>query len=132
MSSETPGMNRPCHFEIHSPDPAVTIPFYERVFGWQVRKFGGPQDYWLLTTGDCCGQDGPGINGGLMRSPDGHARTINTIKVESVDDMARRVTEAGGEVVKPKMAIPGVGWLAFCKDPGGAIFGIMHDDRNAK
>jgi predicted enzyme related to lactoylglutathione lyase len=133
MSSDAlPGVNRPCHFEIHSPDPAVTIPFYEKVFGWKVHKWEGPREYWLLSTGDCCGLDGPGINGGLIRSRDGQPRTVNTVKVANVDAAAEAVTRAGGKIVVPKMAIPGVGWLVYCTDPGGAIFGLMHDDKNAK
>ena len=39
---------------------------------------------------------------------------------------------ADGKNVVPKMAIPGVGWLAYCTDPGGNIYGMMHDDKNAK
>jgi uncharacterized protein len=132
MPEATPGNNRPCHFEIHSPDPAITVPFYEKIFGWKVHKWEGQQEYWLLHTGDRCGQDGPGINGGLMRSRDGQARTVNTIKVTNVDAMSEVITKAGGACVLPKMAIPGVGWLMYFTDPGGTIFGIMHDDRDAK
>jgi predicted enzyme related to lactoylglutathione lyase len=29
------------------------------------------------------------------------------------------------------MAIPGVGWLAYCKDTEGNIFGMMQSDKNA-
>jgi predicted enzyme related to lactoylglutathione lyase len=30
------------------------------------------------------------------------------------------------------MAIPGVGYLAYCTDPAGALIGFMHSDPNAK
>jgi predicted enzyme related to lactoylglutathione lyase len=33
--------------------------------------------------------------------------------------------------VLPKMAVPGVGWMAYCKDPEGHIFGIMQPDAAA-
>jgi predicted enzyme related to lactoylglutathione lyase len=29
------------------------------------------------------------------------------------------------------MPIPGVGWLAYCKDTEGNVFGIMQDDPQA-
>jgi hypothetical protein len=29
------------------------------------------------------------------------------------------------------MPIKGVGWLAYCKDPAGNIFGVMADDPTA-
>jgi predicted enzyme related to lactoylglutathione lyase len=32
----------------------------------------------------------------------------------------------------PKMPIPGMGWLAYCKDSEGNIFGMMQADPSAK
>jgi hypothetical protein len=37
----------------------------------------------------------------------------------------------GGTVVLPKMPIPGVGWLAYVKDPDGNMFGLMEPDQQA-
>ncbi|WP_281258708.1 VOC family protein [Melghirimyces profundicolus] len=37
-----------------------------------------------------------------------------------------------GEIAHPKMAIPGVGWLAYGKDTKGNILGSMEEDENAK
>jgi predicted enzyme related to lactoylglutathione lyase len=34
--------------------------------------------------------------------------------------------------VRPKMAIPGIGYLAICEDTEGNSFGIIQNDRNAK
>ncbi len=34
-------------------------------------------------------------------------------------------------VALPKMAVPGVGWLAYCKDTEGNIFGFMQSDETA-
>ena len=67
-----------------------------------------------------------------MKSRDGQPRTINTMQVENVDDAVKRAVSAGAQVALPKMAIPGVGWLAYCIEPGGNIFGVMHNDQNAK
>lgn len=121
-------MNRIIHFELHAPDPEPALAFYKDVFGWKVTAWEGPEEYWLLQTGD---PGKPGIDGGLMRSRDGLPRTVNTIRVQSVDECARKVTESGGEFVVPKMAIPGVGYLIYCKDPAGGLFGIMHEDPDA-
>jgi predicted enzyme related to lactoylglutathione lyase len=38
---------------------------------------------------------------------------------------------AGGTVALPKMAVPGVGWLAYCLDPEGNTFGLMQRDPEA-
>ena len=56
---------------------------------------------------------------------------MNTIDVASCDEFARKVETAGGKVAVPKMAIPGVGWLAYCTDPEGNTFGIMQSDPKA-
>jgi predicted enzyme related to lactoylglutathione lyase len=121
--------NRPTHFEIQVPNPEEAAEFYKNVFGWTVQKWDGPEDYWLLMTGE----DGePGIHGAIMRSPDGQARTVNTLNVSNVDEYTAKVEAGGGTVVMPKMAIPGVGYVAYCKDPGGTIFGVYHEDREAK
>ena len=37
-----------------------------------------------------------------------------------------------GTITVPKMAIPGVGWLAYFKDPDGNAFGIMESDMSAR
>jgi predicted enzyme related to lactoylglutathione lyase len=51
--------------------------------------------------------------------------------VASVDESLQDIEKAGGVCVLPKMAVPGVGWMAYCKDPDGHIFGIMQPDSAA-
>ena len=51
-----------------------------------------------------------------------------------VDDVDARVADAeanGGAPALPKMAIPGVGWLAYIKDSEGNILGLMQLDPDA-
>ena len=124
-------MNRVVHFEIYTDDPDAVRPFYQDVFGWKFEKFsGGPVEYWLVTTGN---DKEPGINGGLARPREGQgAGTLNTVAVPSLDRAIRKIEQAGGNICVPKMAIPGVGWLAYVKDPEGNILGMMQNDPNAK
>src|SRR4026207_2548925 len=98
-------MARVVHFELCADDPERAVKFYEDVFGWQIQKWDGPQDYWLITTGE---PSTSGIDGALMRREPGMS-TIDTIGVDSVDDAVARITARGGTVAAPKMAIPGVG-----------------------
>ncbi len=126
-------MARVVHFEIHAGEPRRAIEFYTRVFAWHFEKFPGPMDYWTVITGP----DGdPGINGGLIPRRgeiDGQAviAYVCTIDVQDVDAYAERATAADGQVVVPKMPIPGVGWLVYCKDTEGNIFGLMQADSKA-
>lgn len=44
----------------------------------------------------------------------------------------KKVSEKGGELIIPKMAIPGIGWFAQCTDTEGNVFGIIEMDKKAK
>jgi len=125
-------MPRPVHFEIHADDPQRAAAFYRSVFDWEIEKWEGPQEYWLVATGP---EGTPGINGGLMRrmggSGDAVIAYVCTVDVPSVYDHVERVTAAGGSVVMPRMAIPGIGWHAYCKDTEGNLFGIIENDPEA-
>lgn len=113
-------MNRPVHFEIQSPDPEAAIRYYEATLGWQFSRWEGAENYWVISTGE-----GTGIDGGLLRSPDGQERTNVVMQVEDVDAAAEAVTANGGQVVVPRMEIPGVGSLIYARDPTGTIHGMM-------
>ena len=117
------------HFELPVDQPDRAVKFYTEVFGWKIEKCEGPMDYWLIATGS---EDEPGIGGALTLRSDLSAGTVNTIDVPSVDEAAAKVAAAGGKVVAPKMAIPGVGYLAYCQDTEGNTFGVMQGDPSAK
>lgn len=122
-------MSRVIHFEISASDPERAAGFYRKAFAWKIEKWAGPVEYWLVTTGP----DGqPGINGGLLRRQAPYTGTTNTVDVESVDSAIATVKGAGGELVVPKMAVPGVGYLAYCHDTEGNLFGMMQRDPKAR
>lgn len=114
---------RVVHFEIYGEKPEKLIDFYTKVFGWKFEKWG-PLDYWIIKTGE-----GPGIDGGLGKEKN---PSNNTIDVPDVDEYLAKIKNAGGTEVIPKMTMPGIGYLAYFKDPQGNIFGIMKDDPSAK
>ena len=104
--------------------------FYKNVFGWKFDKWQGPFDYWLVTTGE---DREPGINGGLNKKMETiPACTVNTIVVQSVDATIRKIVKNGGKVIREKTAIPGMGYLAYCTDADGVLFGIMESDISAR
>jgi predicted enzyme related to lactoylglutathione lyase len=120
---------RPIHFEIPAENPDRAIAFYKAVFGWTFQKWDGPMPYWLINTGP---NEEPGINGGLMPRQHPEQPCVNTVGVANLDASLATVTASGGQCVVPKMPIPGVGWLAYCKDTEGHIFGMMQSDPAAK
>ena len=127
-------MPRVIHFEIVADNPERAMKFYKEVFGWEFNKWDGPQDYWLVKTGE---DSQPGINGGLTpKTNEGSGNTggriTNSIDVPSIDEFSNKISMEGGKVLSPKMPIPGVGYLAVCEDTEGISFGIIQYDRNAK
>jgi predicted enzyme related to lactoylglutathione lyase len=67
-----------------------------------------------------------------MKRMSPQASTYNTVDVPSVDEFVRKITENGGKVIVPKFAVPGVGYMAYCADTEGNVFGIMEEDTSAK
>lgn len=123
-------MPRVTHFEIYTNDPEAVRPFYQDVFGWKFNKFDGPMDYWLVTTGS---DKEPGINGGLTRPRKGQSPgTLSTVAVASLEQTIKQIGQRGGRICVPKMAIPGVGWLAYAQDPAGNVFGVIEPDTEAR
>jgi predicted enzyme related to lactoylglutathione lyase len=122
-------MPRPVHFEIPAENPQRAIDFYTKVFGWKFSKWDGPMDYWIISTGQA---PEPGIDGGLMPRRDPNQPCVNTIGVTNLDETVATVLANGGVIALPKMPVPGVGWLAYCKDTEGHIFGMMQNDPSAR
>ncbi|MHA2008306.1 MAG: VOC family protein [Promethearchaeota archaeon] len=122
-------MARIVHFELNVKDVKETIKFYEEVFGWKFEKWEGPMDYWLIMTGE---EVEPGIDGGLGYEQEGIPQVVNTIDVEDVDKVIKKIENNGGEILRPKQAVPGVGWMAYFKDVEGIVTGLMQEDPNAK
>ena len=122
-------MPRIVFFELPADDPKRAITFYEKVFGWTVTKWEGPMDYWLVTTGP---DDEPGIHGAITPRMMPEQVTTDIVSVPSVDDFTKKIEETGGSVVMPKRVVPGQGYLAYCKDTEGNVFGIMEMDPSAR
>ena len=128
-------MGRVIHFEIHAENPERAVKFYETMFGWKCTKWGGPMDYWLVSTGP---DSAPGINGGLLKrrgpspAPDAPCSAFPcTISVDNLKNTLAELPAAGGVEVVPTMAVPGIGWLAYGHDTENNVFGMMQEDPGA-
>jgi len=51
------------------------------------------------------------------------------ITVDDIDAYIKKVKSAGGSIAMDKMQVPGVGWLAYFKDPDGNFFGMIQPER---
>ncbi len=120
-------VSRVVHFEIHAADPESAAKFYSAVFDWKITKWDGPFDYWLVATGE-----GSGIDGGIVRrqgAPPDSGAAVNayvcTVTVASLDETYAAIAANGGTVAVEKQEVPGIGLLAYFKDPEGNIFGVL-------
>ena len=120
--------SRVVHFELPADDPDRCAQFYADAFGWTIQKWGGPTDYWLVTTGEA---PEVGIDGGIGRRQGADDQTTNTIDVADLDVAVDKVVASGGSITNAKHAVPGVGWLAYATDTEGNPFGMMQADESA-
>lgn len=124
-------MPRPIHFEIHANDPQRAIAFYTGVFGWTVNQYDD-QQYWLVSTGPT---DEPGIDGAIL--PRMGARPapgapvvgmVNTMQVADLDASLAKAIGLGGVLALDKMAIPGVGTVAYVLDSEANVIGMLQPE----
>jgi predicted enzyme related to lactoylglutathione lyase len=115
-------------FEVSADDVKRAAKFYSKVFGWSVAPTEGAGDYYMIDTGD---EDELAVTGAIMERFDPADATVNTFDVPNLDQFAKKITESGGEVIAPKIAIPGVGYVQYCQDTEGNTFGIMEYDESA-
>ncbi len=116
------------YFEVTADDLERAVEFYRDVFGWELTREDGDDEYYMIDAGT---GDGPGITGGVVPRFNAYESTVNTFDVDDVDAFARKITEAGGEVLAPKVTIPGVGFIQYCQDTEGNTFGVMQFDEAA-
>ena len=106
------------HWELMVRDVEQAKRFYGAIFGWTFSPAG--PEYTMIDAGAAPG-------GGLMPRPPGvEMSAFNTyFAVEDVDATLHRVVETGGNVIVPRMEIPGVGWFAMFTDPEGIPIGVF-------
>jgi len=121
------------HFDIPSDNIERSKKFYSDLFGWKMDKWSGSSEameYWLISTVDDKGNKALGGGMGKRQSP--QQQITNFIDVKSVDEYSSKVERLGGKVISPKMAVPGMGYMAVCTDTENNGFGIFEKDQTAK
>ncbi len=109
--------------ELYSSDPARSVDFYKRHFGWSQE---GDMDMGPMGKYQFIQHDGVGI-GAVMKTPPNVPHSIwnHYIGVVDIDRAAGAVTSGGGQVVNGPMEIPGGEYALNAIDPQGATFGLV-------
>lgn len=118
-------MSKVVHFELPANNPEELMKFFGTVFGWTFNNWDG-QEYWLTDAGE-----GVGIGGAITKRRDADETVVNAIGVADIDKAADSVTANGGEIISPKIAVPGMGYVRYFKDPEGNMHSMWQPDMNA-
>ena len=129
--------NPVAHFEIYGDNPEKLASFYQKLFNWGISATPQVEGYWLIRTVPADAQSAPtqtgGINGGLMKRPMPEARAwMNYVTVKSLDESLKQAASLGAQILRPKSAVPKMGWFAMVADPEMNVFGIWQDDPDAE
>jgi predicted enzyme related to lactoylglutathione lyase len=112
----------PCWVDTLQPDPQAALDFYGAVFGWEFAGPGSmpgdpPGQYFVARVR---GRDVAGIGSQPDRSA--AAPTWNThVRVDSADEAAAKVKQAGGSVLDGPFDVLPAGRIAVLGDPSGAL-----------
>lgn len=124
--SDVFAVDKPQHVrwnELQSSDPAGSVAFYTRHFGWSQEgsmPMGELGDYLFIQ------QDGIGIGAIMRKLPQVPVSTWNFyFGVEDIDRAAAAVEARGGKLLGPVNQIPGGEFSVHAMDAQGATFGLV-------
>ena len=114
----------PCWVQAVHPDPGAAVAFYTDLFGWESESLMPPDhpgDYFVCRLR---GRDVAAIVSQHGAPAPPSAVWTTHIWVDSADDTAARVSEAGGGVIGQPFDSPGGGRQVIVSDPSGAVFSV--------
>ncbi len=119
----------PCWVDTSQPDPAAATAFYGGVFGWDFEDAmppGAPASYFIarLRGGDVAAV------GSLPEGAPPRATWNTYIWVQSADDAAAKVLDAGGSVLMEPFDVMAAGRMAVFADPEGAAFCVWQANQH--
>ena len=109
-----------CYVELPAIDVRRSADFYQKVFGWTIRRRGDGSNAFDDTVGEVSGTWVVG------RPPSSQPGVLFYIMVDSVKDTVAAVTAHGGEIVQAIGAdAPEI--TARFRDPGGNVIGLYQE-----
>jgi len=113
----------PCFVVTAQPDPVAAASFYGELFGWTCEDRMPPEAPGHYFAARLDGLDVAGITSpSAGAAPEAVWSTY--IAVDSADESAAKVREAGGSVLAEPFDVFDAGRMAVCADPQGARFSV--------
>jgi predicted enzyme related to lactoylglutathione lyase len=111
----------PCWVDTSQPDPEAAVRFYSELFGWQFEDVMPPGSEGKYFSARIRGGDVAAVGSITEGAP--QVATWNTyVWVDSADETAARVRDAGGNVVMEPFDVMDAGRMGVFADPEGAFF----------
>ena len=111
----------PCWIDTSHPNPEAAAAFYGELFGWELENVMPPEAGDSYFIGRLRGRDVAGI-GSLPAEAPAMAAWNTYVWVDSAEETATRVTDAGGTVLREPFDVMDAGRMAVFADPEGAVF----------
>jgi predicted enzyme related to lactoylglutathione lyase len=119
----------PCWIDTSQPDPEAAVGFYSGLFGWDIEDVMPPGSEGRYFMARLRGGDVAGIGSIAPGGPP--VATWNTyVWVESADEAAAKVTDAGGRIVMEPFDVMDSGRMAAFSDPEGAVFFVWQPNQH--
>jgi uncharacterized protein len=111
----------PCWVDTSQPAPEAAVDFYRGLFGWEFEDVMPPGSEGKYFIARLHGGDVAAV-GSIPESAPPTAMWNTYIWVDSADDTASKVRDAGGAIVMEPFEVMGAGRMAVFTDPEGAAF----------
>jgi uncharacterized protein len=111
----------PCWVDTNQPDPEAAADFYSGLFGWEIKDVMPPESDGTYLVGQIRG----GSVAAVSSIPEGAppmAMWNTYVWVESVEETATKVLDAGGKTLMGPFDVEDAGRMAVFADPEGAAF----------
>ena len=119
----------PCWIDTSQPDPEAAVGFYSELFGWQFEDVMPPGSEGRYLTARIRGGDVAAVGSIPEGAP--QAASWNTyVWVDSADETAAKVRDAGGSVVMEPFDIMNAGRMGVFADPEGAVFMVWQPNEH--
>jgi predicted enzyme related to lactoylglutathione lyase len=111
----------PCWIDTSQPDPEAAVDFYSGLFGWEFEDVMPPGSEGKYFTARLHGHDVAAV-GSIPEAAPPMAMWNTYVWVDSADETAAKVRDAGGGVVMEPFDVMDAGRMAVFTDPEGAVF----------
>jgi uncharacterized protein len=119
----------PCWVDTAQPDPEAAVNFYGPLFGWEFEDVMPPDANANYFMARIRGKDVAAV-GSIPEAAPQQAMWNTYVWVESADEAAQKVKDAGGSVVMEPFDVMDSGRMAVFTDPEGALFCVWQANQS--